>query len=240
VADTGNNRIVKLSPTGGLIDEWGSTGAGDGRFHGPSGVGVDGAGTVYVLDGENNRVQVFNSSGRFIAKWGQRGPGLGEFSKPVGLAVGCDGDVYVADTNNNRVQRFFPAARAPTGCLAAGSWPPPLDVAPVVQLRLARSRAVLARRALTLAMSCARGCRVVVTASLSPRGRRGTVGLIAAARALPPALTAHVRLRVSGRALRRLRRALGSRTALTARVTVVAAGPTGRRVLLSRTYAVSR
>jgi tripartite motif-containing protein 71 len=240
VADTYNNRMVKLAPDGGVLGEWGSAGSGDGHFHGPSGVAVDGVGDVYVLDGENNRVEAFDANGRFLARWGQRGPGLGEFSKPVGLAVGCNGDVYVADTNNNRVQRFAPSSPAPTVCLTPGGWPPPLDVAPVVQLTLPRTGAVLARRALALALSCQRGCKVLVTATLSPRGRRGAVRLIAAARALPPALTGHVRLRISPPALRRLRRALGKRSAMTARVSVVAAGPTGRRTFLSRTFLVSR
>jgi DNA-binding beta-propeller fold protein YncE len=240
VADTYNNRIVKLAPGGAVLDEWGSAGSGEGRFRWPSGVAVDGAGDVYVLDGENNRVERFDANGRFLARWGQRGPGLGEFSKPVGLAVGCNGDVYVADTNNNRVQRFTPSSPAPTGCLAPGGWPPPLDVAPVVQLRLPRSGAVLARRALALAVTCQRGCKVLVTATLSPRGHRGAVRLIAAARALPPALTGRVRLRISPPALRRLRRALGAHRAMTARVSVVAAGPTGRRTFVSRTFLVSR
>jgi hypothetical protein len=201
---------------------------------------VDGAGAVYVLDGENNRVQRFDENGRFLGKWGQRGTGVGEFSKPVGLAVACNGDVYVADTFNNRVQRFTPSSPAPAGCLAPGSWPPPLDVAPVVALTLPRSGAVLARRALALAVSCRRGCKVLVTATLAPRGHRGGVRLIGAARGLPPALTAHVRLRIGPASLRRLRRALGSRRALTARVSVVAAGPTGRRIILRRTFLVSR
>ena len=240
VADTSNDRVVKLAPGGGVLGEWGSAGAGDGHFRSPSGVAVDGVGDVYVLDGENNRVQKFDANGRFLGRWGQRGTGVGEFSKPVGLALGCNGDVYVADTNNNRVQRFTPSSPAPTGCLATGSWPPPLDVAPVVQLTLPRSGAVLARGALALAVSCQRGCKVLATATLSPRGRRGAVKLVAAARALPPALTGHVRLRISRPALRRLRRALGARRALTARVSLVAAGPTGRRTFLTRTYAVSR
>jgi hypothetical protein len=109
-----------------------------------------------------------------------------------------------------------------------------------VQVNLPRRAAVLARRALALGVSCQRGCKVLVTATLSPRGRRGAVALLAAARSLPPSLTGHVRLRVSPPALRRLRRALGRGRMMTARINVVAAGPTGRRTLLTRTYAVSR
>jgi hypothetical protein len=49
-----------------------------------------------------------------------------------------------------------------------------------------------------------------------------------------------VRLRLTAAGLRRLRRALGTRRAMTAHVSVVAAGPTGRRTFLTRTFLVSR
>jgi len=105
---------------------------------------------------------------------------------------------------------------------------------------LPRHSGVLARRALALGISCQRGCQIVVTATLSPVRRRGTVKLVTAARRLPPALTAHVRLLVSAATLRRLRRELGSSRALRAGVKILATGPTGRRTELTRTYTVTR
>ena len=240
VADAANNRIVKLSTSGSVLTEWGSAGTGDGHFHSPNGIAVDAAGTVYVLDGENNRVQVFDPNGGFLAKWGLRGSEPGELSQPSAIAVDCSGQVYVADTNNNRVQRFALASPSPAGCLAPGAWPPPLDVAPVLHVALPRTVGILARRALALTVSCQRGCRVRVTATLTPFGRRSTVPLIAAARGLPAALSGHVRLRVGPFGLRRLRRQLGRHTTMTARVTILAAGPTGRRAKLTRIYTVRR
>jgi tripartite motif-containing protein 71 len=240
VADTGNDRVVKLSAGGGVLTAWGSRGTADGRFHSPGGVAVDAAGNVYVVDTENNRVEEFDPNGRFLAKWGVRGVGLGAFSQPTAVAVGCSGSVYVADTNNNRIERFDPVFPAGVGCLAPGSWPPPLDVAPVLRMSLQRTAAVLSRRALALSVACQRGCKILATATLSPlHGRRG-VPLVATARSLAPALSAHVRLRVGPAALHRLRRALGRRRTLTARVRIVAAGPTGRRTALTRTYLVTR
>src|SRR6185312_11961543 len=210
---------------------------GDGRFHAPSGVAVDGAGDVFALDSENNRVELFDASGRFLAKWGLRGTGLGFFSQPSAIAVDCNGDVYVADTNNNRVERFNPVAPAPApgGCRAPAAWPPPLDVAPVVSVSLPRSRGVLARRALALSVGCQRECKVLVSATLTPRGGRA-VALVAAARVLPRAHAGHVRLGVTPRTLARLRRALGRRVAMIARVRIVAVGPTGRRTTVNRIY----
>jgi sugar lactone lactonase YvrE len=240
VADTANNRIVKLSPNGTVLYEWGSRGTADGRFHSPTGVAVDGAGNVYVVDSENNRVEVFGSEGRFLYRWGVRGPGIGDFSQPTAIAVDCQGDVYVADTNNNRLERFNLEAPAATGCLAAEAWPPPLDVAPVLNVSLPRSGDVLARGAIALSVGCQRGCKVLVSGTLAPLGGGGAVALIAYARGLPPARSGHVRLRVGPLALRRLRHELGRRRTMRASVTIIAAGPTGRRTTITRIYTVAR
>ncbi len=246
VADTDNNRIVELAPSGAFVGEFGQLGSGDGRLHNPTGVAVDAAGRVYVVDATNNRVEVFDESGQYIAKWGLRGTGLGEFSQPSAIAVGCEGSVFVADTNNNRVERFDPASPAGVGCVAPGAWPPPLDVAPVLHVSLPRSYGVLARRGLALSVSCERGCKILVTATLAPAtisGRASAhrpVALLALARALPPARPGHVRLRMEDSALSRLRRELGGRRRMVASVHIVAVGPTGRRTTLTRTYAVTR
>ena len=240
VADRGNNRVVELHADGTPVRAWGARGSSDGRFSSPAGLAVDGASEVYVLDRENNRVQVFDPAGRFLEKWGLRGTGVGEFSQPAAIAVDCAGDVYVADTNNNRVERFDGVARSPAACIPAAAWPPPLDVAPLLRVSLARRAGVLRRRALALTVTCQRGCKILAAGTLAPRGGRGAVSLIAAARALPVALASHVRLRLSAVAVRRLRRALGPRTRLTARVTITAAGPTGRRTAVTRVFAVSR
>ena len=240
VADTSNNRIVKLSPSGSPLAQWGERGAADGRFHSPTGIALDSAGNVYVVDSENNRVEVFDSNGHFLQKWGERGIGPGEFSQPSAIAVDCEGDVYVADTNNNRVERFDPVSPFGSGCLAPGLWPPPLDVAPVLHVSLPRPSGVLARGALTLSVSCQRACKVLITATLSTSRPRHTVRLIAVAHPLTPVRVAHLRVRLGHIALRNLQHALGRHRGMTAHVTIVAAGPTGRRTTSSKTYAVTR
>ncbi len=241
VADTGNNRIVRLNPSGEVLAQWGAAGTGAGHFHAPDGIGVDGAGDVFVLDGENNRVQEFSETGQYLFRWGNRGIGAGQLSQPGALAVGCEGNVYVADTNNNRVQRFVPVSRYGAGCLAPTAWPPPLDVAPVLTVKLARRGGVLARRGLSMTVACRRGCKVLVSATLGPAARPGgAVRLLSVARGLPAARTGHLRLRLGGPALRRVRLELGARRGLHARVTIVAEGPTGRRTTIHRSYLVTR
>jgi len=242
VADTRNNRVVELSPDGSVITEWGAKANVAGHLRSPAGIAVDAAGRVYVADSEDDRIAVFEADGRFLEKWGLRGTAPGEMSQPSAIAVDCSGAVYVADTNNNRVQRFNLTSPAPSGCLAAGEWPPPLNVAPVLHVSVPRRAGVLARRALTLQVSCQRGCRILVTAKLSTLGRRrqAVVELIAAARGLPPAIAGHVRLLVGPSALARLRRALGQRRTIRASVKIIAVGPTGLRSTVSRSYIVSR
>jgi DNA-binding beta-propeller fold protein YncE len=44
------------------VTAWGAFGDGSGKFVGPAGVSVDGAGNVYVADSNNNRIQKFAAS----------------------------------------------------------------------------------------------------------------------------------------------------------------------------------
>ena len=239
VADTGNNRVVALSSSGVVQATWGQKGAANGHFREPVGIAVDAAGRVFVVDRENNRVQEFSSTGTFLGKWGQRGVVPGEFAQPTAIAVGCNGAVYVADSHNNRVQSFIPVSAAGSGCVAAGAWPPPLDVAPVVHFSLARAGGVLSRRTLALMVGCQRACKVLISALMGPPGHRA-LPLVAVAKSLSPAHTVRLRLRVGPRTLAGLRRELGRHRRLRATITVVAAGPTGRRTVLSRTYHLIR
>src|SRR5215831_17978682 len=120
VADTGNNRIRKIS-TQGVV----STLAGDGtagyadgpaaqaKFDGPIGVAVDKAGNVFVADTYNDRVRLISPSGQVTTLAGAKGPGYADgpaatalFDTPCGLAVKPDGSVIVADTGNHRLRRI--------------------------------------------------------------------------------------------------------------------------------------
>lgn len=115
VADTINNRIVKLS-SGGLVNAaWGKTGGQDEpggfpRFALPSGVAVDGSGNVYVADTLKGRIVKLGKNGKILAIWGRRGSAgtkkAPQFTDPEGVAVDGQGNVYVADTGNHRVQKL--------------------------------------------------------------------------------------------------------------------------------------
>jgi DNA-binding beta-propeller fold protein YncE len=123
VADHGNNRVQKLSPTGRFLGRWGrnggdgTPGSGNGEFNEPRGVAIDRAGHVFVVEKLNHRVQEFTAGGRFIRRWGAHGgdgtpgTGKGEFNVPYTMAIDGAGDLYVADVLNNRIQKFGPTGR---------------------------------------------------------------------------------------------------------------------------------
>jgi CSLREA domain-containing protein len=86
--------------------KFGDTGTLNGQLDTPSGVALDAAGNIYVVDSVNNRVQKFDSSGNYVTQWGVFGTANGEFNRPNGVAIDAAGNIYVVDTNNNRVQKF--------------------------------------------------------------------------------------------------------------------------------------
>ena len=91
----GNNRIVKFTPKGEFLTQWGEAGDGRGQFNLPHTIVVDRNGRVVVGDRENDRVQVFESSGKLVAVW----PGFA----PFGLAYDKQGHLFVADGRANKV-----------------------------------------------------------------------------------------------------------------------------------------
>lgn len=106
VTDTAGNRVLRFSPSGAFLSDFGRSGSGDGQFRGPKGIAVSES-FIYVVDSGNDRVEQFDLTGTFISEWGIFGSGPGDFNDPYGIAVDPTG-VYVTDRNNDRVQKFTP------------------------------------------------------------------------------------------------------------------------------------
>jgi sugar lactone lactonase YvrE len=100
IADTGNNRVVKVTPAGVQSTVLSGTVLGK-ALNAPNSIAVDttnsmSSGDLYVTDSGNNRVLQVNTKGVASA--------LGSgFSDPSGIAVDDGGNVFIADTGNNRI-----------------------------------------------------------------------------------------------------------------------------------------
>lgn len=65
----GNARIHKFSPSGELLQSWGSPGSGEGEFQLAHGICALPDGRVLLADRENERIQVFDANGAFLTQW---------------------------------------------------------------------------------------------------------------------------------------------------------------------------
>lgn len=103
VGDTGNNRIQKISSTGGLNE--GTIGQA-GNMH-PLQMAIDSSNNIYVVSGQDNCVYKFDMNGDFRAQYGNHegGSGDGQFTHPYGIATDST-YLYVTDSDNDRVQKW--------------------------------------------------------------------------------------------------------------------------------------
>jgi len=106
VGDTGNKRIVKFTPEGEFIEQYGGAGSLSGQFREPVGIAVDRDGNVYVADTWNQRIQKFDAQFNFLAEWQVVGwEGESVVNKPY-LAVDSKGYVYATAPEYHRVAKF--------------------------------------------------------------------------------------------------------------------------------------
>ncbi len=119
VADTGNDRIRRITPDGnvttlaGSIYDYGDGRGSHGRFRRPGALDIDAHGTCYVADTGNNAVRAISPDGDVVTLIGSppggdhdgAGADVG-LRWPTGIAVGSCGDVWVADHGNGAVRRI--------------------------------------------------------------------------------------------------------------------------------------
>ncbi len=123
VSETGNHRILKVTPAGVMTRFIGGAGSGktDGagtaaRFYHPEGLAVDGSGNIYVAETGNHTIRQVTPAGVVTTLGGFPGvpgsvDGLGteaKFNYPHAVAVAADGSLFVADRVNYRISRGVP------------------------------------------------------------------------------------------------------------------------------------
>jgi DNA-binding beta-propeller fold protein YncE len=108
VPDTHYSWILKYTPDGQLLDQWGSYGTGPDQFIYPTDLAQDTDGAYYISEYGINaeRIHVFDAEKRFLRQWGALGDAPGQLNRAMAIALGRDGLLYVADTANHRVQCF--------------------------------------------------------------------------------------------------------------------------------------
>ncbi len=135
IADWGQHRVLKVSPTGTrIVAGTGTPGfsrdvtqANLAPLNFPYGVALDKAGNVYIADGFNHCIRKVDKQGKISTFAGQGGTsgGVGDNSlaararlnSPTGVAVDQDGNVYIADHNNHSIRKVVVAPS--TGAVAA-------------------------------------------------------------------------------------------------------------------------
>ena len=103
VADTGNGRIEKFSPSGAFLGAIGIKGTGYGQLGAPNGIAIDRTGNTYAADASKHRVEKLAPDGTLIDEW--KGPDPG-FYGPRRIAIGPDDSVYVVDQGRTRIVKF--------------------------------------------------------------------------------------------------------------------------------------
>lgn len=118
VADYRGDRVHVIDPSGHLVRSFGASGAGDGQFHGPSGIAVSGK-HIIVSDGGNRRLQRFDMEGNFVDAWKPEGlirpAGLAAMGRQLAVADSA-GAVLLLDEDGLVQQRISdPALKKPSG-----------------------------------------------------------------------------------------------------------------------------
>lgn len=125
VADSGNNAVRIISPSGAIATVAGNAFAGfrgDGgpataaQLSSPSAVAVaPNSGEVYIADTGNHRIRRITQAGLIATAAGTGVAGMAfegsaavfaQLNEPRGVAVDAVGNVYIADSGNNRIRRI--------------------------------------------------------------------------------------------------------------------------------------
>ena len=105
VADTGNNRILKLEQDGRRVTVLGSHGDAGPALQMPMAIATDGQ-RLFIANSLGGNVVVLDPSGRLESIIALPADATGGTPRPIGLAVTGDGGLVVSDAEHHRVLRL--------------------------------------------------------------------------------------------------------------------------------------
>ena len=106
VADSGNDRVQKLTSSGKFLHKFGQRGSGQGQLSWPRAVIIDSNNKLIVSDNSNHRIQIFNENGGWLLTIDGNGSGNHSFQSPWGLALDPQGNIHVAAQGSNTIKVF--------------------------------------------------------------------------------------------------------------------------------------
>lgn len=133
VADFGNHRIRKITPTGFVTTVAGFTSGfenGQGtlaQFSFPQDVTIDPTGIIFVTDRSNQKIRTISNTGFVNTITGDtRGFSNGnqfdtKFDDPEGIVIDASGNLFVADNGNHIIRKIVSLFQTPISSTFAGS-----------------------------------------------------------------------------------------------------------------------
>ncbi len=128
IADTGNDRVRKLTFDGMLVTVAGGPG-GSLTLNKPGGLAFDLSGNLWIADTGNHRILTLSKDGLLTLAAGTGAAGFSgdgadaqsaKLQSPQGLAADSLGNIYVADTGNSRIRILLAPPPAITETTATG------------------------------------------------------------------------------------------------------------------------
>ena len=108
IADTGNNRVLKVNQEGKLLRQVGGFGWGKEQFDAPVDVWAENGLDVLIVDYNNRRIERYDRDLNYISSLynDETAPATAQFAFPVAVALSGHGEILLVDVEFQRIVRI--------------------------------------------------------------------------------------------------------------------------------------